>query len=68
MNGWLRACAAGRDLRRVTPCPTAPSAGIAATVGEEPAAVGAACDAWREVVPTAVTGMALLGRRSTADS
>jgi hypothetical protein len=63
MNGWSKACAGGRALRRVTPCPTAVSAGIAASAGAGAAgaAVGAASDPRRGVVPTEVTGMGLLG-------
>ena len=59
MNGWCRACAAGRALRRVTPCPTAPPAGIAASADGVAAVADAASDPRRGIVPTEVTGMAL---------
>jgi hypothetical protein len=57
MNGWCRACAAGRALRRVTPCPTAPPAGIAASADGVAAVADAASDPRRGIVPTEVTGM-----------
>jgi hypothetical protein len=64
MNGAFTAYAGGRALRRVTPCPTALSAGIAASAG----APGAASDPRRGVVPREVTGMSAPWAASSADS
>lgn len=61
MNGAFAAYAGGRAMSRVTPCPTPPSAGIAASG----AAAGAAWDLGptAEEGPKAVTGMAAPWRR-----
>jgi hypothetical protein len=66
MNGAYTAYADGRAMRRVTPCPTALSAGIAASAGA--AAAGAASDPPRGVVPKEVTGMSAPRAASSADS
>jgi hypothetical protein len=68
MNGAFPAYAGGRALRRVTPCPTALSAGIAASAGAAAAAAGAASDPRRGVVPREVTGMSAPWAASSADS
>jgi hypothetical protein len=49
MNGAFGAHAGGRAMSRVTPCPTTPSEGIAASGGA--AAAGAASDPLRWTVP-----------------
>jgi hypothetical protein len=66
MNGACGEYAGGRALRRVTPCPTALSAGIAASAGAD--AAGAASDPRRGVVPREVTGMSAPRAASSADS
>jgi len=58
MNGAFTAYAGGRVTRRVTPCPTTPPAGIAASGGGAADVAGATSDPDRRVVPTEVTGMA----------
>ena len=58
------ACAAGRALRRVTPCPTAPPAGIAASgdgaaeAAGEAGCLGGAIAARSDSLPAASSDMA----------
>jgi hypothetical protein len=65
MNGAFTPYAGGRAMRRVTPCPTALSAGIAASAGA--AAADAASDPRRGVGPREVTGMSAPWAASSAD-
>ena len=58
MNGAFAAYAGGRAMRRVTPCPTAPSAGIAASGGAAAAGAGSDRAPMAEEGPREVTGMA----------
>ncbi len=66
MNGAFGAYAGGRARRRVTPCPTALSAGFAASTGA--GAAGAASDRRTGVFPIEVTGMSAPWAASSADS